>query len=200
MSTLNNYQSKTKSTLLLFLLILLTVGLTMSFSKINVEPSVNVYEEGKASYYGFQFLGRKTACGDIFTENEYTCAHKYLPFGTKIKVTNVDNNKSVIVRVNDRGPFVKGRIVDLSIKAAKDLGLMQSGVAKVEVEIVNQEFSSLGNVSKLEQIKVNESYAYLDKKDTKLMDKFNELFTIEVENEIPSDSTIIVYPEGSELQ
>lgn len=201
MTTTNKIQSKTKNIFLLFLMIIMTFALTMSFSKIKVEPSIEVYEQGRASYYGFQFLGRKTACGDIFTEHEYTCAHKYLPFGTKIKVTNVDNNRSVIVRVNDRGPFVKGRIVDLSIQSAKELGLIQSGVANVQVEIVNQKYSSLGNVSKMEQIRVEDSYAYIDKKNTKLVDEITKLIQFnELEESVPVDTVRIKYTDSLDIQ
>lgn len=90
-----------------------------------------VKETGKASYYGDEFEGRRTASGAIFRQNRLTAAHKTLPFGTKLRVTNLQNNKTVKVTVNDRGPFVKGRSLDLSKKAAKKLGMIQSGVANV---------------------------------------------------------------------
>jgi rare lipoprotein A len=90
-----------------------------------------------ASYYAQKFDGRKTACGEIFDNNKLTCAHKSLPFGTKIKVICLNTNKSVIVRVNDRGPFIKGRDLDLSYRAAKELGFVQNGFAKVQYEILN---------------------------------------------------------------
>lgn len=93
-------------------------------------------EYGVASYYGSAFHGRKTASGEIFNKWDYTCAHKRLPFGTKLKVQNTKNKRSVIVRVNDRGPFAKGRIVDLSYAAAKKLGMIKDGTAKVRIEIV----------------------------------------------------------------
>lgn len=89
-----------------------------------------------ASYYGDQFHGRKTASGETFNKWDFTCAHKKLPFGTKLKVTNLKNRKSVVVRVNDRGPFVKGRIVDLSYAAAKKIGMVKDGVVKVKIEII----------------------------------------------------------------
>jgi len=89
---------------------------------------------GKASYYGDEFHGRKTASGEIFNKWDYTCAHKTLPFGSKVKVTNLKNNKSVIVKINDRGPFVKGRIIDLSYAAAKKIGMIRYGVVKVKIE------------------------------------------------------------------
>ncbi len=98
--------------------------------------------KGKASYYAQPFHGRKSASGRIYNMYEYTCAHKTLPFGTKLKVTNQANGKTVTVEVTDRGPYVKGRIVDLSKAAAMDLDMMKSGVADVEVEIVKDEKTS----------------------------------------------------------
>lgn len=92
--------------------------------------------EGVASYYGRKFHGKKTASGEIFNMFDYTAAHKELPFGTVIKVTNLSNNRSVIVRINDRGPFVKDRILDLSYAAAKSLDMLTTGVAKVRIEVI----------------------------------------------------------------
>ena len=77
---------------------------------------------GEASYYGPGFDGKQTASGEIFDQDDMTCAHKSLPFGTKLKVVRKDNGKSVVVRVNDRGPYVDGRILDLSVAAGKKLG------------------------------------------------------------------------------
>ena len=89
---------------------------------------------GIASYYKY---GGKTANGEIFNPNAYTAAHRYLKFGTRVLVTNLQNGRSVVVRINDRGPFVGGRIIDLSYGAAKAVGLHDSGVAKVQVAILN---------------------------------------------------------------
>lgn len=91
---------------------------------------------GLASYYGPEFSGRATASGEIFDQQGLTCAHKDLPFGTRIKVTNMKNDRWVIVRVNDRGPWVSGRIVDLSYSAAKKLDMVADGVVRVKIEIV----------------------------------------------------------------
>jgi rare lipoprotein A len=87
-----------------------------------------------ASYYGEGFHGRKTAAGEVFDQRKLTCAHRDLPFGTRLKVTNLENNRSVIVMVNDRGPWVRGRIIDLSYAAAKKIGMIQKGVVKVKIE------------------------------------------------------------------
>lgn len=96
--------------------------------------SRKVTQAGKASYYADKFQGRKTANGETFRQNRMTAAHQTLPFGTKVKVTNLANGKTVKVRVNDRGPFVAGRIIDLSKKAARKLGMTQAGVANVKIK------------------------------------------------------------------
>lgn len=95
--------------------------------------SHKVVESGKASYYADFFQGRKTSNGEVFRQRKRTAAHKTLPFGTKVKVTNAKNGKTVTVRINDRGPFVEGRIIDLSKKAARKLGMLNDGVVNVEI-------------------------------------------------------------------
>jgi rare lipoprotein A len=89
---------------------------------------------GKASWYGPRFHGKKTANGDIFDQGKLTAAHKTLPLGTKAIVTNLENGQSVEVEINDRGPYVPGRMIDVSYAAAKKLGFVKSGVAPVEVQ------------------------------------------------------------------
>ncbi|RMG66861.1 MAG: septal ring lytic transglycosylase RlpA family protein [Calditrichaeota bacterium] len=91
---------------------------------------------GRASYYGADFHGRKTANGETFDMNAFTAAHRQWPFGTLCKVTNLQNGKSVVVRVNDRGPFVEGRIMDLSYGAARELGALKDGIIPVRIEIL----------------------------------------------------------------
>jgi len=91
---------------------------------------------GEASYYGPKFHGKKTANGEIFDMYKKSAAHRTLPFNTILEVTNLDNQKRVIVRVNDRGPFVKGRILDLSYEAAREIDMISSGVARVSVRIL----------------------------------------------------------------
>ena len=92
-----------------------------------------VSESGVASYYAHKYHGRKTASGERFDMNDMTAAHKTLPFGTRVRVTNVSNGKSVTVRINDRGPFVKGRVIDLSLAAAKKLDMVNAGLAQVRL-------------------------------------------------------------------
>lgn len=92
--------------------------------------------EGTASWYGPEFHGKKTASGEIFDMTDLTAAHKELPMGTTCIVTNLKNNKSVTVRINDRGPFVKDRVIDLSYAAAKVVGMIDTGTAPVKVEVL----------------------------------------------------------------
>lgn len=90
-------------------------------------------EKGRASWYGKKFHGRKTANGEVYNMYAMTAAHKTLPLGTTVKVRNLDNNREIVVRINDRGPFVRGRIIDLSYTGAKKLGVIGPGTAPVEV-------------------------------------------------------------------
>ncbi len=96
----------------------------------------SVYESGKASWYGKKFHGKKTASGQVYNMYLMTAAHKELPFGTKVKVKNEKTGKEVTVRINDRGPFINGRVIDLSKKAAQRLGIIQEGEAEVSLRLV----------------------------------------------------------------
>lgn len=117
--------------------VILSLVLTACASgPISRSDSVGFEESGKASYYAMKYQGRKTASGELFDQKAMTAAHKRLPFGSKVKVTNVANGKSVVVRVNDRGPFVRGRIIDLSKSAFQRIGNTRSGVIKVEIEVL----------------------------------------------------------------
>jgi rare lipoprotein A len=92
--------------------------------------------EGLAAYYSDRLDGRKTASGQAFDQSKLTAAHPTLPFGTMVKVTNTRNNRSVVVRINDRGPTQAGRVIDLSRAAASKLGMLRSGLAPVKLEVV----------------------------------------------------------------
>ena len=105
-------------------------------------PSTMI-ETGLASWYGARHHGKRTASGEIFDQNKFTAAHRTLPWGSIVKVTHLDNGKSVEVRINDRGPFKKGRIIDLSRAAARALGMVTSGVSPVLMELLSpREISS----------------------------------------------------------
>jgi rare lipoprotein A len=93
-------------------------------------------QNGKVSWYGPGFHGRRTANGEIFDTNEMTMAHRSLAFGSKVRVTNLDNGRSIVVRVNDRGPYVGGRIADLSHAAASRLGFIEDGVVHARIELI----------------------------------------------------------------
>jgi rare lipoprotein A len=104
--------------------------LTMSGGPASFGP-----REGVASYYGKEFNGRKTASGERYNDRKFTAAHRKLPFGTMVNVTNLNNGKTVTVRVNDRGPFKKDRLIDLSFAAAKAIGIVGAGTGRVRIEI-----------------------------------------------------------------
>jgi rare lipoprotein A len=91
---------------------------------------------GIASWYGRRYHGRRTASGEIFDMNSATAAHPTLPFGTRVQVTNLENGRSVVLKINDRGPFVRRRIIDVSRRAAQALGFVQKGTARVRVQLV----------------------------------------------------------------
>ena len=111
--------------------------LTLAIAILCFAIQLNAAEEfGIASFYSNKFQGKKTASGDIYQKDKMTCAHKTLPFGTLIKVTRLDNNKSVKVRVNDRCPYVNGWITDVSYKAALALEMIGKGSVKVKLEVL----------------------------------------------------------------
>lgn len=119
---------------------------TLGFFLLSVHPATimaqaedskasgSVYQQGKASFYALSLTGNRTANGERLHHDSMTCAHRSLPFGTYLRVTNLLNGKKVVVRVNDRGPFRKGRIIDLSVGAAKAIGMIAQGIVPVTVE------------------------------------------------------------------
>jgi rare lipoprotein A len=122
-------------------------------------------ETGLASFYADKFEGRTTANGEKYKHSKHTAAHKTLPFGTILSVINLENGKVVTVRVNDRGPFVKGRIIDLSKSAAKELNFINQGVTKVKITTASSQKKSKVTYSKLEKLaqsNVGETTVYYD--------------------------------------
>ncbi len=118
------------------------IGLIAFFLFVSCSPRLRptngkIRENGKASYYGGKFHGRATASGERFNQNALTAAHRTLPFGTKVTVKNLNNGKQVVVKINDRGPSSKSRIIDLSKGAAKKLEMIQSGIVPVEIRYNN---------------------------------------------------------------
>jgi rare lipoprotein A len=96
-------------------------------------------QEGGASWYGLEEKGRPTASGEIMDPEGFTAAHKSLPFGTVVRVDDLDTGRSVVVTINDRGPFIAGRIIDLSYASARALGIVQKGVAPVRIQVMGEE-------------------------------------------------------------
>lgn len=115
--------------------------LLLSFFTLNSASAqlLGKEEQGKASFYNKMFDGRQTSSGEKFNQKELTAAHRSLPINTMIEVTNLSNNKSVIVRVNDRGPFHHKRLIDLTRAAAEHLGFIKSGIASVKLRVVGME-------------------------------------------------------------
>ncbi len=111
-------------------IILIAILLSLGLTRLQAQN----LQTGKASYYAQKFFGRMTASGERLHKDSMTCAHRTYPFGTLLKVYNPANGRSVVVRVTDRGPFVRGRIIDLSWRAAKELGIISQGVAMVTVQ------------------------------------------------------------------
>lgn len=118
-------------------LLLAACGPAATVSATAPIPAADEHElVGEASWYGPGFAGNLTASGEVFDPSEMTAAHKTLPFHTRVRVTNLDNGRTVVVRINDRGPFKPGRVIDLSRAAAEVIGLVQSGVAPVRLELL----------------------------------------------------------------
>lgn len=113
--------------------IIATLALALSSSVETLAQTMS----GNATYYGNRWHGRRTSSGEVYHKDSLTCAHRTLPFGTLLRVTNPKNGKEVIVKVTDRGPFRRGAIVDLSMAAAKQLDIVRDGVARVEAVAVN---------------------------------------------------------------
>lgn len=130
MITLAQQKKKDHGSLCRWVLLAVIITLSSQFSVLNSQG----VQTGKASFYAKKFTGRKTASGERLHHDSLTCAHKTYPFGTMLKVTNPANNQSVIVRVTDRGPYVRGRIIDLSVRAAREIGIISQGIAPVIVE------------------------------------------------------------------
>lgn len=149
---------------------------------ILLTPCAAQKQHGKASYYSKKATGARTASGQRLHHDSLTCAHKHYPFGTMLKVTNLSNSKSVIVKVIDRGPFGRGRIIDLSWGAAKAIGMLSQGVASVRVERLDKPIPYRPEEEKLPKIEfdVAESdYEYTPKWRKKSDEKYpnNELQT-----------------------
>lgn len=112
------------------------------------KPHVKFYQIGTASWYGSYFQGRPTASGEDFNMYDLSAAHLKLPLGTYVRVTNLSNHRAVIVKVNDRGPYVAGRVIDLSYAAARSIGMSRKGLQRVRIDIVQQPKTELAMATK----------------------------------------------------
>jgi len=128
---MNTYQLNYKFCIKFFTILSFAIILSL---KANAQDE----EQGKASYYANKFEGKTTASGEKYFHNKLTAAHRTLPFGTIVKIINIENNKEVIVRINDRGPFIDGRIIDVSKSAAEVLGFVEQGIVDVKIMIYNE--------------------------------------------------------------
>ena len=126
---------------LIILSLLISAGTYVQASNTRLEPGTQFdvvsVTTGKASWYGGRWIGRLTANGETYREGDMTAAHKTLPFGTMVRVTDERTLESAIVRINNRGPFIKGRAIDLSEAAAEKLGIVRRGVARVKLEVLS---------------------------------------------------------------
>lgn len=111
--------------------------------KGQADLDVSLKERGMASWYGEDFHGRVTANGEIYDMEALTAAHRTLPFGTEVRVTNAENGRQIHVRINDRGPYLYGRMLDLSLAAARELGMVENGVAAVQIEVMGGQRTGL---------------------------------------------------------
>ncbi|MBL0913951.1 MAG: septal ring lytic transglycosylase RlpA family protein [Sphingopyxis sp.] len=102
-------------------------------------PDFTEIDGGMASYYGDELAGNRTANGERFDPDQMTGAHRTLPFGSMVRVTNVSNGDSVVIRINDRGPFSRGRVIDISHAAAREIGMHRSGTARVKLALLNDD-------------------------------------------------------------
>lgn len=109
---------------------------TNRVASVSASEISDLNEVGIASYYADKYHGKPTASGEVFDMHKLTAAHPTLPFGTRVKVTHTANKRSVIVRINDRGPFIAGRVIDVSLAAAEELQMVQAGLADVRLEVV----------------------------------------------------------------
>lgn len=159
----------------------------LSFTLFSDSYRLGMIESGQASYYAKRFHGATTASGERFNMHAYTAAHKYLPFGSLVSVTNRKNNKKVVLRINDRGPFIEGRIVDVSYQAAKTLDMVRDGLADVDMQILR--IGEKGAIWKGDKTKESSEAA----KPLAKEEKADEL-------ERPQKRIIVYSPRGQKVQ
>jgi rare lipoprotein A len=163
-----------KRVVIIFLALSITCGCALHRRR-SIPPRIKPVEIGWASWYGKDFHGRRTASGAVYDMYQLTAAHQTLPLGTSVMVTHLDNSKSVVVTINDRGPFVKGRIIDLSYAAAQALGMVEEGVARVRVEVFDKKTAPLSPPEGSFTIQVG---AFIDRSNAvRLMEVLQKTYT-----------------------
>ena len=168
------------------------IGILFNLLIIQVYSQVGFTQEGNASVYTEKFEGRTTASGESYNFRKATCSHLNLPFGTIIKVTNLSNNQSVVVRVNDRGPFVPDRIIDISRSAAEKIGIPANGVVKVKIEVVEGPvFNGNKQVTTTTQTSNTQTVTQTTQVDGQTQQTGTELYDIKVS---------IIQPKGFTIQ
>ena len=160
---------------------LITCAMSIMSALCVLPCSAQKKQHGKASFYSKRSTGARTASGQRLHHDSLTCAHRYYPFGTRLKVTNLSNNKSVIVKVIDRGPFGRGRIIDLSWAAAKAIGMIAQGVASVKIETVENPIPYRPEENKLPHVDFEVAESDYEFKPTWKHTKEQEIATKEIE-------------------
>jgi len=157
------------------------IGIFIQLFVIHGYSQVGFTQEGNASIYAEKFEGRTTASGESYSFRKATCSHLNLPFGTLIKVTNLNNNQSIVVRVNDRGPFVPDRIIELSRSAAEKISFPANGVVKVKIEVVESPvFISNKQTTTQNQVNSTQNITHNTQLDSQTTQTGTELYDIKV--------------------
>jgi len=168
--------NKTQKTSLIFPIFLFLTGLIFSSCTRIKYTEPGYIQTGKASWYGPGFHGKKTSSREIYDMHDMTAAHRTLPFGTYVFVTNLNNEKTVMVKINDRGPFVEGRVIDLSYAAASALGMVEPGVIPVRIEVIQALSPSLTSQKISVQVGAFTIKKNAEKLKTQLIKTFSDVY------------------------
>lgn len=161
---------------LIFLIFLVLIGFMFSSCTRIKYTEPGYIQTGKASWYGPGFHGKKTSSREIYDMHDMTAAHRTLPFGTYVIVTNLNNEKTVMVKINDRGPFVEGRVIDLSYAAASALGMVEPGVIPVRIEVIQALSPSLNSQKISVQVGAFTIKKNAEKLKTQLSKTFSDVY------------------------
>lgn len=167
----------------LLVLALVVAGCSASRPKPAVEPIRGATQEGTASWYGPGFHGNATSSGEIYDQFDLTAAHRTLPLGTRVAVTEISSGRTVEVRINDRGPFVDDRIIDLSYAAAKQLGLVGPGTGRVRLEVLGNASRSLPSARYAVQVGSFADPRNAERLRQQLVPRFEEVYVSTLESD-----------------